>query len=104
MLWKLRENNTGDTVKIFHVAGEQRQVVVDRCGRNEDVRLRDELAICAQLAANTRKLAGNRPGNPKHTDATEKLTKDRFMSKRIAAVVDALVDFCKGDDTDSETL
>ena len=52
-----------DTLIIFEVAGNKRQMMVGGCGCNEEIRLVNELAFSSKLATHACILFGNRAGN-----------------------------------------
>lgn len=74
----------GDVAEVAEIVGNQGEIVMKGCGRNEKIKISDELASKSQLPADEGKVSENCPVQGQHLSATQETQEDFFVSFRIA--------------------
>src|SRR5690242_6189062 len=79
-------------------------MVLDSSCSNEDIRIKNKLTFCSQITPNMRKLFCNRTSNAHDSRRTKEILKASLMGFLILSIIDALIDFSKGDNTQSKAF
>src|SRR5829696_3772904 len=101
---RLVERQLWDATKVADIAGQQRQVMMHRGRRDQQIEIGNELASAPQLSAKAGKAFHDRVVERQEREASEKPAKARKLRRGVGSADRAFKELAVGDDADSQAV